>query len=630
MSSVNRFIQFNNETINAKTMIQLEQLARALSRNPSLTLTVRKLMEFRPNEGAISISHFWKHREPEVEKKGQLSDLYLVAAGFWRHFDLQAWNRYKEEVNLVPLREFALQLAVSAEEFRLSNLIRLERPGTEAAFFIREEVYSTYHEQQLIVNFNKGFLSDSLFNFLYVALRKGSEASILVEEYPDYFKRILSKWQFIFDSKSTAESCRICLDILYALEEEITKDLTHTFVSMHENLIEPAYEEKRKNKLDLQDSEEQTKSETIEELFRTWHRENEKQDGPHLEYELTKGNKGKTNSGRVEEGDEENEIQSEGVGTSSSNKKKNQSASVSEKKEKKQTKQSGKRFGDEHLNVTFVEKKIEHRNDVEVKGHILEIRAEQKPYVKAFTKEIRKRIHQKLENKRTNLSFGRLAPNLTSLLTEQRPKPFYKKSNPSIPLDAVFGLLIDSSASMIDKMDETKKAVLLFHDVLRDLGIRHDIVSYYEDAFEASEIEQPNTFLFCHQVEDNFKDHSEAIFSLEAHEDNRDGLAIRWMAERLQNRQEKHKFILLFSDGEPSAYGYAANGIVDTAESVIEVEKKGIHMLHLFLSAEEPVEEQLKLFKMMFGAKTATAKNVDEFTTQTLRLLRRMLYLIVK
>jgi nitric oxide reductase activation protein len=183
---------------------------------------------------------------------------------------------------------------------------------------------------------------------------------------------------------------------------------------------------------------------------------------------------------------------------------------------------------------------------------------------------------------------------------------------------------------MIDKMDETKKAVLLFHDVLRDLGIRHDIVSYYEDAYEASEHEQPNSFLFCHQVEDGLKDHAAEILSLEAHEDNRDGLAIRWMAERLQKRPEKHKFLLLFSDGEPSAYGYAANGIVDTAEAVIESEKKGIHILHLYLSATQPVEEQLQLFKMMFGPRTATARNVDEFTTQTLRLLRRMLYLIVK
>ncbi|WP_019415487.1 nitric oxide reductase activation protein NorD [Paenisporosarcina sp. TG20] len=630
MSSINRFIQFNNETINAKRMIQLEQLARALSRAPYLTLTTRKLSEFRPKESAISISHFWNHREPDIEHKGQLSDLYLLTSGFWRHFNLSAWNRYKKEVNHLPLREFALQLAMSAEEFRLSNLIRQERPGTESAFVVREDVYTTFHEQQLMVNFSKGFISDSLFSFLYVALRKGSQTALSVEDYPSFFKLILSKWQFVFDSTSTAESCKICLNILYALENVMTKDLTHTFVAIHENLQETVYEDKNKRHLDQQSSDNLPPSDTIEEVFRTWHRETEKQQGPHLEYELTKGNKGKINNGRMEEGDESNEIESEGAGTSTSNKKSKQSGKINGKSERRQTKQSGERFGDEHLHVTLEEKRIELKDDSFMNENILSIRSDQKPLVKAFTKEIRKRIDQKQENLRTNLSKGRLTPNLTSLLIEQRPKPFYKKNNPSLPLDAVFGLLVDSSASMIDKMDETKKAVLMFHDVLRDLGIRHDIVSYYEDAYEASELEQPNVFLFCHQVDEGAKDNSEAIMSLDANEDNRDGLAIRWMAERLNRRPEKHKFILLFSDGEPSAFGYAANGIVDTAEAVMEVEKKGIHLLHLFLSAEEPVEEQLKLFHMMFGSKTATAKNADEFTTQTLRLLRRMLYIIVK
>ncbi|EPD53973.1 hypothetical protein HMPREF1210_00796 [Paenisporosarcina sp. HGH0030] len=630
MSSVNRFIQFNNETVNARRMIQLEHLARALSRAPYLTLTVRKLMEFRPKEGAISMSHFWQHREPDIVQNGQLSDLYLLTAGFWSHFDLPSWDRYKKEVEHFPLKEFALQLALSAEEFRLSNLIRQERPGTDKAFTVREDVYTTYHEQQMSVNFNKGFISDSLFNYLYIALRKGSQATALTGDYPDYYQRVLAKWEFIYDAKSTADCCKICLEILYVLEEESTKDLTHTFMTLHENLMEPAFETKGQHEIDQQNSDNQTAKESIEEMFRSWHRESEKQAGPHLEFDLSKGNKGKTDNGRFEEGEDSNEIQSEGVGFSNSNKKSKQDATIDGSAEKKYSKQSGKRFGDEHQFVTIEEKRIDLQEVSSMKSKILTIRAEQKPFVKAFTKEMRKRIDQKLASKRTNLSKGRLMPNLTSLLTEQRPKPFYKKNNPSLPLDAVFGLLIDSSASMIDKMEDTKKAVLLFHDVLRDLGIRHDIVSYYEDAYEASELNQPNTFLFCHQVEDGLKDHAAEILSLEAHEDNRDGLAIRWMAERLQKRPEKHKFLLLFSDGEPSAYGYAANGIVDTAEAVIEIEKKGIHMLHLYLSAEQPVEEQMQLFQMMFGPRTATARNVDEFTTQTLRLLRRMLYLVVK
>lgn len=611
-------------------MIHLEQLARALSRTPYLTLTVRKLMEFRPKEQALSISHFWNHREPDVEKNGQLSDLYLLTSGFWRNFSLPTWKIYRDRFNQHPLRNLALQLAMSAEEFRLTNLIRRERPGTDSAFSVREEVYTTFHEQQLHVNFNKGFMSDSLFSFLYVALRKGMQTNVELSEYPPYFGRILSEWQYIFDSKNTADSCRICLNIIDALEEESIKDLTHTFVSIHENLKEIDSEDKNNRYLEQHESNEEGMSESIEELFSTWHRENERQQGAHLEYDLTTGNKGKPTTGRFEEGEDSNDIQTEAKGSSTSNKKTKQVGNEDGSTNKKQTKQSGERFGDEHLHVTIEESRIELKSQFNLSENILSIRSSQKPNVKAFTKEIRKRIEQKHESRRTNLSKGRLAPNLTTLATEQRPKLFYKKNNPSPPLDAVFGLLVDSSASMIDKIDETKKAVLLFHDVLRGLGIRHDIVSYFEDAYEASEEEQPNTFLFCHQVEDGLKDNSEAIFSLEAHEDNRDGLAIRWMAERLQKRSEKHKFILLFSDGEPSAFGYAANGIIDTAESVIEVEKKGIHLLHLLLSTEEPASEQMQVFKMMFGSKTVISKNVDDFTIQTLRLLRRMLYMIVK
>lgn len=609
-------------------MIKMEQLARALSRNPSISLTIRKLMEFQPKAESMSISHFWQHRETHIQHKGQLSDLYLLTLGFWRQFDLGNWGVYRQKVEHSHLKEFAYQLLFSAEEFRLSNFISRQRPGTLESFAIREEVYVAYHEQQLQVNLQKGFISDALYSYLYISLRK--KINFDSEIYPSFFKRVLEKWQFVFESTSTEENSKICLDILFQLEENISKDLIHTFMSIHENLLDLHYAEKAKNKVNQEDSKEDSKSDSVEEMFNSWHRENEKEKGNHLEFDINAGNKGKVNNGRFEEGDESNEIQSEAGGSSVSNKNEKQQAKGTANKKPNSMKQSGERFGDEHVNVTYVEKKMSLKTNMSQKKKIEEIRIQQKPFVKSFIKEIRKRIEQKRSNKRTNLSIGRLTTKLTTLVTDDRPKPFYKKQNPAIPLDAVFGLLVDSSASMMDKMDETKNAVLLFHDVLRSLGIRHDIVSYNEDAYEATEKEQPNSFVYCHQVEDGILDNAEAIFSLEAQEDNRDGLAIRWMSERLEYRSEKHKFILLFSDGEPSAFGYAANGIIDTAEAVIEVEKKGIHILHLFLSSEEPVEEQLHVFRMMFGPNTAVAKNVDEFTSQTLRLLRRMLYLIVK
>ena len=90
-------------------------------------------------------------------------------------------------------------------------------------------------------------------------------------------------------------------------------------------------------------------------------------------------------------------------------------------------------------------------------------------------------------------------------------------------------------------------------------------------------------------------------------------------------RQEKHKFLLVFSDGEPSAFGYDRNGILDTAEAVMETEKKGISVIHLFLSTEEPTDDQKAVISMMFGNKTASSNSVESFTDQTLRILRKLI-----
>lgn len=224
---------------------------------------------------------------------------------------------------------------------------------------------------------------------------------------------------------------------------------------------------------------------------------------------------------------------------------------------------------------------------------------------------------------------GRLSTKLTTLLLDERPRPFYRKNTPSDKLDAVFGLLVDGSASMMDKLDETKKAVLLFHDVLRELSVQHEISSYYEDANYATKDVQPNVFGMMHTFEDQGKDDGLTILSFETNEDNRDGFAIRWMTRRLLVRPEKHKFLLVFSDGEPSAFGYDRNGILDTRESVLEAEKKGVSVIHLFLSVEEPTDDQRSLFSMMFGNKSAASQSVEQFTDQTLRILRKLLAIVV-
>src|SRR5699024_2626563 len=87
----------------------------------------------------------------------------------------------------------------------------------------------------------------------------------------------------------------------------------------------------------------------------------------------------------------------------------------------------------------------------------------------------------------------------------------------------------------------------------------------------------PNYFHIIHSFTDSLYEQNGAkIMQLEPEEDNRDGFSIRIIVEKMLERREKHKFLLVFSDGEPSAANYDDNGIIDTHLAVTEARKQGI------------------------------------------------------
>ena len=615
MASVNRFIQFNNETIDTKMLHQLELLAGALADAPYLKVTTRKLVEFRPSESALSVSVFWRHRPKIVERNGYLSDIYLMSAGYWRHFDLRTWRKFLQgDAEHSSLKE---QLLLCAEEFRLTEQIIRERPGTAKAFQIREEIYSDYHAGQLNQNLKKGFIADAFLNAAYLRLR-GKQADV-----NETLEPLFQIWTQMFDAKSTADSAAVVELLSARLDYLLEEDMLHNYYTFGDSIdkMPPFHYHEG---IEPEESGGQEEIETIEEWFQSWHRETEMSDLPAMEFELERGDSQLATGGREEEGAAE--IEQTGKGDSRGEHLEDNEAE--DRDMEGAPKKAGKKFGSANDNVVYTESRIkaaeDHRQLIE------EWRRKQAPYVRAVLKELQKRMTQRRESVRRNLNAGRLSRNLVPLAIEERPKPFYRKTAPSKELDAVFSLLIDGSASMVDKLDETKQAVLLFHDVLRGLNVAHEIVLFYEDAYEASETAQPNYFEWMHKFEDRSKDHAAEIASFEAHEDNRDGFAIRWMNERLLRRTEKHRFLLVFSDGEPSAYNYAENGVVDTANAVSEAKKAGIEVLHLFLSSESITEEQAAFYRMMYGNKSVSADSLEQFVDQTLRLLKRSLHLVIQ
>lgn len=636
MTKVNRFIQFNDEMVDVNQMLLYERIGRALSDAPFLELTERKLMEIRPAEGGISMSVYWRHRPDHIMHGGRLSDIYLLTAGFWRHFSVPEWVSYRLSYRTHPLRKFAEELLLLIEEFRLIDATIKERAGTEEAFQIRKEVMLRFHKDHFTINYQKGFVADALLNMMYISLNEGMHTSIPKEwsygpgTIPLPIDHIHTALSFAYDAKSTKDSRLVAERIIALLEEQLEEDLLHQYYAigdaLNEKIIPFHYHEGMK---DAESGEGEVK-ETIEEVFRSFHRENKSESGVHLEFELEHGRSGKGDGSNAVEGHEDAQIEEMGKGSSKGDQSEKRSDEERDAKKGNNSQlHADQSFGPEHLNVVYEERAIQIKDEYENKKKIIAWRENQKPFVRSFVDEMKKRIEQKREEKREGLVKGRLSSKLTTMMIDERPRPFYRKNIPSTQLDAVFGLLVDGSASMADKLDETKQAVLLFHDVLRELQIQHEITSYYEDANYATKERQPNVFELMHTFADRNKDDSLSIMSFDANEDNRDGFAIRWMTKRLLTRQEQHKFLLVFSDGEPSAFGYAQNGVLDTREAVVEAEKLGVTVIHLFLSAEETTVEQRAVFTMMFGNKSAASDSVEQFTDQILRILRKTLSIVI-
>lgn len=72
------------------------------------------------------------------------------------------------------------------------------------------------------------------------------------------------------------------------------------------------------------------------------------------------------------------------------------------------------------------------------------------------------------------------------------------------------------------------------------------------------------------------------MMDIAARSDNRDGAALRYVAERLDRRPEEVKILLLVSDGQPAACGYYGSAAEEDLRGIKqEYRRKGI----LFIAA---------------------------------------------
>ncbi|MGD7008163.1 vWA domain-containing protein [Metabacillus sp. 84] len=632
-----RFIKFNDSQIDSFLYMELADLAKTLSKNPDLEMEYAPYSYLNPAENKIYLTHFWDHRPAADQISGLKSDVYLHAAGSVFHTGMEETQNFILKVQQLSVKEFAKQLFIILESVRMEEIIKKERPGTKKYFARRTEMYRRHFRSQLTIHLDRNIAADALFNALYLKLTAQSPLETIPALNED-FERMLPFFQReleqAYESRSTAETAGIAYRISEAAEEFLEKDMLNTYFF----LPEQGYAEnsglsfkdlKRMNELDNDDTLELDRKEerdVHDQEMPTWHRETSKATDSFLQYDLEHGSKTDLMGNGLREGEDGDQAMGTVQGSSKESKQNKYDQS-----EVLENRQDGDRTGDEFTfgkenKFAFAENLEPVKPNDQDKISYSENKAAVSHYQKKLKQMIRKTLEHKKTNPRTNLHTGRLGKNLLRWVTDDNPRLFYKKEEPSIQIDAVFTLLVDCSASMYDKMDDTKLGITLFHEALKSVGVVHQITGFWEDTNDATEVRMPNYFHRVVPFKTSLNQSTgPEIMQLNPEEDNRDGYAIRHMTQELVIRPEKQKFLIVFSDGEPAAMNYEQKGIVDTHEAVIEARKRGIEVINIFLANGEIEESQRNTIQDIYGKFSIIVHKVSDLPDVLFPLLRKLL-----
>lgn len=627
-----KFIKFNDSTIDSFLFMEMNDLAKTLCPNHSVEAEYGVQSYYHPYENKLYMSHFWKDRPYQDMRAGLKSDIFLRSIGS-RFHSFEDTAAFLQQIKFSKLASMAKQLVRLFDDIRIEELIKASRPGTKLIFQQRRKLYRKHFRTQLTLNKERSIFTDALFCSIYLKVTADSpleEISDIREDIADAKPFIENQLSRVYDAHSTKEIIEIVRNLVDLFEEILEKDMLNTYFFLPD-ISEVQLEESEKleentklsDDIALKDQEKEEKN-AEDETLPTWHRETNAKSKSFLQFDVEHGAKTNRLGNSFREGEDGDQAFGIVQGRSRKSEKKDYSKLESyEAVSDEQANNGNDEFGKENRFAVakFItphqptqQEMLDYQNQVKL--------------ISFYQKRLKQMIQKTLEHKRTqpktDLHAGRLNKKLLRYFTEENPRMFYKKQELSNEIDAAFLLLVDCSASMFDKMDETKKGITLFHESLKSVQVKHQVIGFWEE--EATEEAQPNYFKTMIPFDHSLKQETgPAIMLLEPEEDNRDGFAIRQAIGMFRQRNERQKFLIVFSDGEPAAYGYEQNGIVDTHEAVIAARKRGIEVINVFLSNSQIEEAQKKTIQNMYGRYSLFVPNVAQLPDVLFPLLKKLL-----
>ncbi|MFD3448379.1 vWA domain-containing protein [Microbacteriaceae bacterium 4G12] len=622
---------FTDKKIDASLFLQMENLTCALLKEEHAYLEYGYQAYYDELEHKVVISHFWDDRSAEDKVLGLKSEVYLKALGYKHYSDILLIREYAKELQDSSQKSFFTQLFVLLEDLRVEEKIKQARPGTKSIFARRKDMYRSYFSSQYEINRIRDFQTDMLFALCYLTLTSEKYESFNNE----YLEHINSLLYDVFHARSTEDVMYTVEKIRYRLEEILQSDMINNYFGLAPLNSQAAAEEKeeRTNKLandDVQMLDDDDKKNKMDEQFSTWHRENKNNDNENfLRFELESGTKTNLMGHAARESEDADQALASVQGSSKKSSQANFNQADTNTATSDASSGGESAYGKYNIGAIHTFKQARKALPDE-KATYQTI----KSLVNKDVRELKKIIEKTIENKTNAYAdkyYGRLRKKFLRIYTEKQPRMFYKKGQESKELDVSFHLLVDCSGSMYNKMEETKKSVVLFHEALKSLKIPHAISGFWEDASNAKQQYKPNVI---HEVityrNSTLPNVGPEIMQLREEEDNRDGYIIRIVSDLLAKRPEKHKFLLIFTDGEPSALDYNQDGILDTHEAVKLARKKGMEVIGIFIEEGEAKEETYQLMKNIYNHHFLVANHAEDLRLKIKPLLKKLLLKVIQ
>ncbi|WP_171016945.1 vWA domain-containing protein [Pseudalkalibacillus caeni] len=625
-----KFLNFAENRKDPFLHMKLTDLARTLSQNADLDVKFAFHSYYKKEDNKITISHYWNDILDKEREDGMKSDVYLRAFGNVHFTDYAAVSSFLHSITDSKHPFFGKQVFAILEDLRIERISLEHRPGMNHAFQERKKFLQKHFRERFSTHQSKEERLDALFCAIYLQMKE--KPVFLSGELSSFkpFLRILG--QELQKAEHTSDIKKITVKFLNEIEDNV-QDMKASYFTIQEdsdirspevNADEIVKELPVGTKKEISEKEDK---EVHDEQLPTWHEEQEHDGDNFMQYDLEEGSATDLigEGERKEESGDQAFISVQGAsmqstGTNFEGNEANESGNDSKVSAAEQDE-----FGEANRNAVDRKQKPTRPTQEHLQAYRIAKSAVQS-IRKPLQQSIQKTIEQKQIAPRNDLHYGRLGKKILRVVTDENPRLFYKKNAPSKKLNATFSLLVDCSASMFNKMNETKEGIVLFHETLKALQIKHTITGFWEDAFEADEKQQPNYFFEVISHDSSLlPDSGPSIMQLEPEEDNRDGYAIRKAARKLLEKPEKHKILLVFTDGEPSAFDYSENGIVDTYEAVLKVRKKGIEVIGVFLASGEPQEKEIETMQNIYGRNSLVIPTVEDIPAYITPLLKRLL-----